>query len=289
MFSDARTKCAFCRKSYIYASAYFTHLRDKHAERVQYVPQELLPDAGFCMQEDYVLLPDVPRFAVLPPDSDSDEYMAPHDAGSEWENDDEVEQPDSRDDPEQPPIPHPTEPRVETLAEKEPGKILDDSVPPPDEQILQEDEWAPFENEKEYRFAEWVVKHRISKTAVDELLKSTTFTGNHTFTSAYSLFKKLDGLTYELGMHTWKSGKVCFTRPDASNVATNLRFTQFFYRNPITCIEFLLRQTAYKEHMTYAPLKVYNEMNERVYSELYTGDWWWKVQVSLSTRSNESY
>jgi hypothetical protein len=288
MSPDLRIQCTFCRKSYVYISAYFTHLRDKHAERVQYVPQELLPDAGFCIQEDHVLLPDVPRFTILPPDSDSDsdEYVAPPNDVNELEND--IEQPDIHDDAEQPPIPPPAKSRVETLAEKEPGKVLDGPIPPPDEQTPLQDDWTPFESEKEYQFAEWVVRHRISKTAVDELLKSPTFNGNHTFTSAYTLFKKLDGLTYELGMHTWKSGKVCFTRPDASNSSTNLRFTRFSYRNPVTCIEFLLRQTAYKEYMTYAPLKIYNEMNERVYSELHTGDWWWKAQVSITTRSNES-
>ena len=170
--------------------------------------------------------------------------------------------------------------RFETLFDREPGTVHNESADRLDEQFYQPDNWAPFDNEKEYRFAEWRVKHRISQTAVDELLKSPVFQGNHTFTSAYAVFKKIDNMTYELGMQTWKSGKVSFDHANAGNEhSTASTGTPFFYRNPVTSFKFLLRQTAYKETMTYAPVKEYNEQNERVYSELHTGDWWWHMQV----------
>ena len=66
-----------------------------------------------------------------------------------------------------------------------------------------------------------------------------------------------------------------FDRANAGNErSTASTGTPFFYWNPVTCIEFLLRQTAYMETMTYATVKEYNEQNEWVYSELHTGDWW---------------
>ena len=172
--------------------------------------------------------------------------------------------------------------RFEMLSDREPGKVHNEEADRLDEhwQFDQPDNWAPFDNEKEYRFAEWIVKHRISQTAVDDLLISPVFQGNHTFTSAYAVFKKLDKMTYELGIQTWKSGKMSFNRVNAGNErSTGPAETPFFYRNPVTCTGFLLRHTSYKKSMTYAPVKEYNKQNEWVYSELHSGDWLWHMQV----------
>lgn len=285
-----RISCNFCTRIYFYLGAYFTHLRDKHGERVEYVPRELLPNEGFLLERDHILLPHTPRPTVLPPDSEDEvddtennEESNNHDINSEeiaenqciddWNAipNEDYSMPDA--------IPPPVVAHIETPTEREPGKVVEGGLDLLDVETTQLNDWAPFDNEKEFRFAEWVVKHRISKTAVDELLKSPAFGGNHTFTSAYSLFKKLDNMVYELGMHTWKTGKVSFNRSDTGNRISTTAYTSFYYRNPVTCIEFLLRQSAYKEHMTYAPVREYNDENERVYSELHTGDWWWRMQV----------
>ena len=150
--------------------------------------------------------------------------------------------------------------QFETLSDREPGKVHNEETDRFDEQFYKPDNWAPFGNKKEYRFAEWIVKHQISQTTVDELLKSPVFQGNHTFTSVYAVFKKIDKMTYELGMQTWKSGKVSIDCVNARNErSTTPTGTPFFYRNSVTCIEFLLRQMAYNETMTYAPVKECNE------------------------------
>lgn len=275
-----RINCNFCARTYCYAGAYFTHLRDKHGERVQYVPRELLPNEGYLFANDHILLPNTSRPTVLPPDSEDENEGNCGDNEEEctdnWNGrrNEDYAMPDA--------MPSPVTSRTETPTEREPGKVVEGNFDLPDAGNAQQNDWAPFGNEKEFRFAEWVVKHRISKTAVDELLKSPAFAGNHTFTSAYSLFKKIDNMSYELGMQTWKTGKVSFNRSDGGNRFSDAPFTSFYYRNPVTCIEFLLRQSAFKEHMTYAPVREYNDENERVYSELHTGDWWWRMQVLQS-------
>ena len=115
--------------------------------------------------------------------------------------------------------------------------------------------------------------HRISQTAVDGILKSPAFQGNHTFSSVYLNFKKIHKMTYKLGMHTWKLGKESF---DCANTGheclTAPSGTPFFYRNLVTCIEFLLYQMAYMETTTYVLVKEYNEQNKQVYSKLHTRD-----------------
>lgn len=53
-------------------------------------------------------------------------------------------------------------------------------------------------------------------------------------------------------------------------------------RDPLECIRDLFRNPTFKDCTTYAPCRVYlDDMQEvRVYSELYTCDWWWDLQVS---------
>jgi hypothetical protein len=47
-------------------------------------------------------------------------------------------------------------------------------------------------------------------------------------------------------------------------------------------IRYLLSRPTFAEHLVFAPAKVYTHRgsNVRVYSEMYTGNWWWRTQVS---------
>ncbi|KAF8415391.1 hypothetical protein BGX38DRAFT_1281348 [Terfezia claveryi] len=55
----------------------------------------------------------------------------------------------------------------------------------------------------------------------------------------------------------------------------------FYYRNIIDCIKYLLRQRAFVKHMLWEPVKLFNSDNERIYSELNTGSWWWDQQKQV--------
>ena len=44
--------------------------------------------------------------------------------------------------------------QFEMLSDREPGKVHDEEADRFDKQFYQPDNWAPFNNEKEYRFAE---------------------------------------------------------------------------------------------------------------------------------------
>jgi len=47
-------------------------------------------------------------------------------------------------------------------------------------------------------------------------------------------------------------------------------------------IRYLLSRPTFAEHLVVAPAKVYTYTgsNVRVYSEMHTGDWWWRTQVT---------
>ena len=56
---------------------------------------------------------------------------------------------------------------------------------------------------------------------------------------------------------------------------------QIYYRNPIDVIKSLWSNPTYADQMAFAPQKVWtsSDKTSRLYNEMWTGDWWWKIQV----------
>lgn len=55
-------------------------------------------------------------------------------------------------------------------------------------------------------------------------------------------------------------------------------------RNPVECIQELIGNPAFREVMQYSPERVYayQEGDVRIFDEMWTGEWWWNKQVSLT-------
>ena len=51
--------------------------------------------------------------------------------------------------------------------------------------------------------------------------------------------------------------------------------------NPLDCIKELLLNPAFKDKISYKPRKMFMDelRTERVYGEMWEGDWWWTMQV----------
>jgi len=86
-------------------------------------------------------------------------------------------------------------------------------------------------------------------------------------------------MSYAMGIDSWKSGKVRYIRLADPNNLHDDDYTRFFYSNPVDCIEFLMQQPAFMEHMSYAPAKEFNDAEERIYSDVKSSEWWWNEQV----------
>ncbi|KAJ6629714.1 hypothetical protein B0H10DRAFT_2208670 [Mycena sp. CBHHK59/15] len=58
---------------------------------------------------------------------------------------------------------------------------------------------------------------------------------------------------------------------------------EFWKRNPVECIRELMGNAAFRDKMRYAPERVYLDAdgNQREFSEMWTGEWWWKLQELL--------
>ncbi|KAF8451274.1 hypothetical protein BGX38DRAFT_497654 [Terfezia claveryi] len=73
-------------------------------------------------------------------------------------------------------------------------------------------------------------------------------------------------------MVAWTTGSIQYALRPKSD---------FYYRNIIDCIKYLLRQRAYVTHMLWEPVKLFNKDNERIYSEMNMGSWWWDQQRQI--------
>lgn len=56
---------------------------------------------------------------------------------------------------------------------------------------------------------------------------------------------------------------------------------ELWYRDPVECIRELIGNPMFQEVMRYAPERVFRDRQGRVrqIDEMWTADWWWKIQV----------
>ena len=57
---------------------------------------------------------------------------------------------------------------------------------------------------------------------------------------------------------------------------------ELWYRNPVECVCELMGNPVFRDVMKYAPEKLFNDAeqkSERI-NEMWTGQWWWELQVS---------
>lgn len=58
---------------------------------------------------------------------------------------------------------------------------------------------------------------------------------------------------------------------------------ELWYRDPIDVVRELMGNPVFRDVMHYSPEQVYRDKDckERVVNEMWTGHWWWEMQVSL--------
>ena len=100
------------------------------------------------------------------------------------------------------------------------------------------------------------------------------------FSSAYKLMKAIDELPqasqWALKLVTIKGDLV------GVNGKHEEEEVELWIRNPIDCIRELMANPDFEKHVSYEPQQAFGDAtgNIRQYDEMWTGDWWWEVQVS---------
>ena len=56
-------------------------------------------------------------------------------------------------------------------------------------------------------------------------------------------------------------------------------------RDPVECIRELVGNPLFKDFLHYKPIRLYADEDgtNRIYENMWTGNWWWDTQVNLST------
>jgi len=140
--------------------------------------------------------------------------------------------------------------------------------------------WSPLTCEEEYQLAHWCIKHNLSRAAINELFRNPTMATVSNLTLSHTSFKGLNEMSYPMGIDSWKSGTLCYNRLADPNNLRDDDYIRFIHRNPVQSIEFLMQQPAFRETMSYAPAKEFNDAEERIYSEVKSSDWWWNEKVN---------
>ncbi|KAG1892509.1 hypothetical protein F4604DRAFT_1566002 [Suillus subluteus] len=135
--------------------------------------------------------------------------------------------------------------------------------------------FAPFESELEWRVACWAIQDGIGHKSFDRLM------------AIPGVSERL-GLSYHniRGLHKivnsvppracWKTRELWFKNdPEHKHI--------IYHRNPIDAVKTLLGNPAHTNNIVYRPKRVFTNASRdsRIYNEMWTGDWWNTVQVSI--------
>ncbi|KAI0823820.1 hypothetical protein BC628DRAFT_1420570 [Trametes gibbosa] len=144
--------------------------------------------------------------------------------------------------------------------------------------------FAPFEDLEEWDLAQWLVTSGVTQASIDRFLKLDVTRGRTkpSFESSYMFHKKVDALPG--GTASWKV-EVLEAVGDklGDDGKARTERLELWLRDPVDCVRDLLGNSMLRDSLTYAPERHYAdaEGKNRVYENMWTGDWWWDVQAKL--------
>ncbi|KAG9122401.1 hypothetical protein FRC07_001227, partial [Ceratobasidium sp. 392] len=142
---------------------------------------------------------------------------------------------------------------------------------------------APFADWLEFEFVKWMVERDISQGSREKLLKLPIIVSRArlSFGSNYTLNNLIDALPLAGPKWNVKAVKVTGDKlgPDGEPVT---EIVELWHRDILGVIRELLENHTYGRDLVFAPCEKWNdaEHTERVYDEMWTGDWWKRLQES---------
>jgi Plavaka transposase len=170
-----------------------------------------------------------------------------------------------------------------------PGKHRGLSVYESLQGIHADNPWAPFSSQLDWEVARWAKMRSRTSTAVTELLaipgvRVSYYQDTVHLIQEMKVVKAL-GLSFctvkELNEKIDDELPACppFRCKEVSFGEERL---DFHYRDVMQCIRAIYGDPQFAQDLVFAPERHYTNQERtcRVYNEIHTGDWWWKVQVS---------
>jgi len=263
---DIRHQCLCCSKTQSYIGTHITHLYQDHQERIVYISAEQLPDDGYAFKHDIILLqlvhePHCEVFFNLPKNIQAIQTPATKMCLSINSNI----------------LLGHRFMVLHTWTTAEPASLLIKNIWR--SSMMKIYLWLTLPCEEEYWLVHSCINHNLSRAVINELFRNPTIAIIRIFTVFHTSLNWLNEMSYAKRFESWKSGKVCISYlADANNLRDD-DYTRCFSRNPVECIELLMQQPVFREHMLYAPAKEFNNAEEHIYSEVKSHDWLWNEQV----------
>jgi hypothetical protein len=148
------------------------------------------------------------------------------------------------------------------------GAPLGDAVEP----FFQHADWeplAPFETIQQWRLCRTIVEENIGQGQCDRMLQRDLFDPNAKISNAKQLRKLVAALAADGLDCPWQE----------SGIEVEGRRTPYWHRDPLAAIKYILGHIPFKDDLCYTPVHERAANGERLYSEMWTGDWWWHTQV----------
>jgi hypothetical protein len=144
----------------------------------------------------------------------------------------------------------------------------------------EENPYAPFDNAGQWDlvysclYPERLSNKRIKRIAVNKYNRALKGNG-------FASLKDLDNRVTLLSSKGVPF-RVCDFKPGRAAPKWAPPLIQVWMRDTLEVIKRLVGNPQWARHMKYASEKAYNENNERIYSEPWTGNWWPRIQVFVS-------
>ena len=166
------------------------------------------------------------------------------------------------------------------------------------------DEWAPFKDEEEWELFRWLIKH-VGQNRIDEFLKlsivRTAFglPGLTARLTTYQIRRKC-GLSadskYKFFQHIddlprgtpWQCDIIAVEGDRMGDDGKLMHEDLELWRcDPVGCTEELIGNPGFDGNIAYAPERVYADEGATIrrYDEMWTAEWWWRMQVSIQKHS----
>ncbi|KAJ3537477.1 hypothetical protein NM688_g6681 [Phlebia brevispora] len=139
--------------------------------------------------------------------------------------------------------------------------------------------YLPFKSQMDYAFAQWAKQRGPSATALNELLNISGF--SQLLGLSYKNVRELNQLVDALpaSWPVFKHGEI-FLGKEVFDI---------YYRDIIECIRALYGNPEFAQYLIFTPEKHYVKGSDgryyRLYHDLHTGKWWWKVQGEIEAEN----
>ena len=142
--------------------------------------------------------------------------------------------------------------------------------------------YSPFNGREDWDVAKFMHDQSWTKGAVDLFLQNETFKAKFGGQLSY---KNAEEWRQQISRIPWgiQDDKFYVETFKIKSLVDGAKEPEYMlmYRDIVAAIRFLLGHKPFREHMVYAPVQVFTPNNDRVYSDMYTGDWWWNMQEQL--------